>query len=104
MFPAYDDDLTEAHLIEAGVKSIIDRIKIVEAYNRYKKLLNHDFKKIEPTAPCESPVEEVAASAPLVEPTNTITSSECVICLDTQVTFIVILYNNILIYRTCKIF
>lgn len=80
--------VTDEELLRAGVTSGNDRKNILEAFHLYKKekCINQDTP-ITPSAP-SIPFEE--ASAPVLEDIKTITSSECVVCLDMEVIFFLI--------------
>lgn len=95
--------ITDEELLRAGVTSGNDRKRILDAFHLYKKekVINQDD-----SIPASAPTllfEE--ASAPLLENIKTITSSECVVCLDMEVilstTYLTLLCN--LLILQCQI-
>lgn len=79
-----DDNIkiSDLDLLEAGVTSTIDRMNILDAFQVYEKEKLLFCDNYAPSAPV---VCEEEASAPLPNDFKTITTAECVICLDVEV-------------------
>ncbi|KAJ8934740.1 hypothetical protein NQ318_022812 [Aromia moschata] len=70
--------VTEDDLVNAGIANKSDRNRVLDAFQAYGKERVLSYENFGPSAP--PAVEE--ASAPLPDNVRTISSSECVICLD----------------------
>lgn len=74
--------ITEDDLIETGIHDRADRVRILDAFQVYEKTSKTAEVEAVPSAP-ELPMEE--ASAPLPDNIHSISTSECVICMENDV-------------------
>lgn len=95
--------ITDNDLLKAGVTSSNERRKILDAFHMYEKERTVVGCEDSRASAPPMPVEE--ASAPVPDNIKALSSSECVVCLDMEVNYkLILLYSGvILFYFQCQI-
>lgn len=79
-----DSVLTEVQLIDAGVKHSDDRKSILSAFDQYMKLRTV-IKKAVSLTELEPGSSTEEATAPVLDHSTSISTTECVVCMDMEV-------------------
>lgn len=93
-------DITDLHLLEAGITTPSDRLKILDALHVYSK--ENLFCDFTPSAPGHD-IEHEGPSAPLPDDFRAIGSTECVICMETECHIIFVPCGHLCCCSNCSL-
>lgn len=85
-------DITDGDLLEAGIKNVCDREKILQSIREFLKLEQPQPKEMKQAIPIE-PTAPEPQTASSVDETTTEMESECVICMEEPVSYFAYEYN-----------